>query len=251
MAVFDTEENDRTKYTKETLDCLKDTVDWSKHRIIVIDNNSCIATKKLLSQVTEVGKVITLSENIGTAGAINFGIKQRLPGDNVIKIDNDVVINQSGWVDEMEEAISRDPSIGIIGLKRKDVDFDKKDAGYELISLPHIAGQSWITVEKGWSIMGTCTMYNSSLIDKIGLLFQPGKYGFDDSIYSLRSTLAGFWNCYLPHINIDHIDSGSNPYTQEKHAQASAVWNEYHQLHAGYISGKIPLYYDGGFDIES
>lgn len=254
--MYDTEENGRSEYTEKTLESLLFSVDFRKHRLVIIDNNSCQRTKDFLSEyVSDVQllkedsnspQVITLDENIGTARAINLGMKMRLPGENVIKMDNDCVVNKLGWVDEMEEAISRDNTIGIIGLKRKDIDFDPnhENENYrsELIGLPHKAGERWINVERGVYIMGTCTMYNSALIDKIGGLGQPGVYGFDDSTYSLRSHLAGFWNCYIPHIDIDHIDDGSNPYTLVKQQQASEKWDEYHKLHAGYISGEIPLY---------
>lgn len=254
--MYDTEENGRSEYTEKCLESLSFSVDFRKHRLVIIDNNSCQRTKDFLSEyVSDVQLlkedsnrpiIITLDENIGTARAINIGMKMRLPGENVIKMDNDCVINQSGWVDEMEEAIARDNTIGIIGLKRKDIDFDPnhENENYrsELIGLPHKAGERWINVEHGIYIMGTCTMLSSNLIDKIGDFQDCSIYGFDDTLYSLRSHLSGFWNCYLPHIDIDHIDDGSNPYTEEKHRIASEAWDKYREMHDGYVSGRIPLY---------
>lgn len=262
MAVYDTNYNGRSEYTVETLKSLSQTVNWNKHRLIIVDNGSCEKTKKLLSRFESISqtstgnfgwkidgmKIITNDVNLGTARAINQGLKYRQPGEYCIKIDNDVVINHTGWVDEMEAAIERDPTIGIIGLKRKDINFDANhaDPNYRstLIQLPHQPGQTWITVERGPHIMGTCTMFNWRLIDKIGGMAQAGVYGNDDSLYSLRSTLAGFWNCYLPHINIDHIDDGTNPYTQEKHRQASEKCGEYTQMHHEYVNGLRPLWED-------
>lgn len=252
MAVYDTDANGRSEYTAKTLQSLTKTVDWGKHRLIVVDNGSCEATKKILEDYKEWNgfhyfpTIITLSENVGTARAINEGLKLREPGEMCIKIDNDVVIHSSGWVEEMEEVIARDTTIGIVGLKRKDVDFDARHGAVQ-IALPHIAGQRWITVEGGGQIMGTCTMFNWRLIDKIGYSFQPNNYGFEDTLYDLRSRLAGFWNCYLPHIEILHIDTGENPYTQEKHEIARQSWAEYKRYHDGYIDGTIPIYYNGGF----
>lgn len=250
MVAFDTEENGRSEYTLKTLDSLTKTVDWNKHRLIVVDNGSCQATKDILEDYKEwrgfhyFPTIITLSENVGTARGINFGLQQRLPGEACVKLDNDVVINSSGWVDEMEEVLRRDPTIGIVGLKRKDVDFNGT-----YIALPHQPGERWVTVEGGGQIMGTCTMFNSALIDKIGYSWQPMTYGLEDTLTDLRSQLAGFWNCYLPHIDIDHLDRGDNPYTQEKHEIARQSWPEYMKYHEGYKNGTIPLYYDGGFVI--
>lgn len=254
-AVYDTEENGRSEYTEKTLVSLAQTVNWDKHRLIIVDNGSCERTKSLLRRYFELGNtniagnfgwkinginIITNTENLGTARAINQGLKLRQSEEFCCKIDNDVVINQLGWVEEMEAAIERDPTIGIIGLKRKDIEFDG-----EYIALPHVAGQRWITVEGGGQIMGTCTLFNWRLIDKIGGMIQPSSvYGFDDSIYDLRSKLAGFWNCYLPHIDISHIDTGENSYTQVKQQQAGVVWDEYHKMHADYVSGVRPLWED-------
>lgn len=241
MCCYDTEENGRSDYTQRTLASLYSTVDWSKHRLVIVDNGSCHRTKDILTEfvldITMRPLVITNTENKGTAKAINQGLALRRPEEMCVKCDNDVIIHRSGWVEEMEEAIDRAPGIGILGLKRKDVDFYGTYLG-----LPHVPGERWITVETGGQIMGTCTMFNWRLVDKIGGMKQVGVYGMDDCLYDLRSRLAGFWNAYLPHINIDHIDTGENPYTQEKHRQAGAVWQEYVKMHEDYVSGRRLLW---------
>ena len=260
MACYDTEENGRSEYTERTLKSLAQTVNWDRHRLVIVDNGSCSRTKQLLNDcvldmwltmpdyTTIKPHIITNPTNLGTARAINQGIRLRNPGEYVVKADNDVEWHSAGWVDEMEAAIERDTGIGILGLKRKDIDFDANhtDPSYrsELVQLPHAPGETWITVERGPSIMGTCTMFNWRLLDAIGFMRTCGIYGFDDSLFSLRSGLAGFWNAYLPHIVIDHIDTGDNPYTQVKQQQAGAVWDEYHKLHAAYVDGTRPVWED-------
>jgi GT2 family glycosyltransferase len=119
MAVYDTEENKRTEYTAKTLTSLYLTVNPNKHRIVIVDNGSCEATQDLLSKTARI-EVIRLHENIGTAKAVNKAWQLRKPNEHCIKMDNDVVIHQSGWVDQMERALAIDTTIGIIGLKRKD-----------------------------------------------------------------------------------------------------------------------------------
>jgi GT2 family glycosyltransferase len=250
MAVFDTEENKRTEYTEKTLECLYETVDLNKHRIFVIDNNSCELTKLILKgyQTREYITLITLPENIGTARAINKAWKFRVPGEHAIKLDNDVIVNQSGWVEAMEEAIQRDPTIGIVGLKRKDLAeypgnpiewYDSK-----LYFLPHEPGQSWIPFEEVVHVMGTCQMYSDALLNKIGYLVQPGLYGFDDSLASIRARLAGFKVGFLPHIQISHIDVNENPYWLEKQILAGKDMQKYNELREKYYRKEIPLYWE-------
>lgn len=248
MAVFDTEENGRSEYTERTLESLMYTVDLcNEHRLIIIDNNSCDKTKKILEAYTNPScSVITLTENVGTAHAINMGIKLRTPGEHIIKIDNDVVIHSSGWVDEMEEAIGRDPAIGIVGLKRKDLAQYPTNPNLtfksELRMLDHAPGQRWIVVEECADIMGTCTMLSSKLLDTIGGFAQPLCYAFDDTLMSLRAGLAGFKKCFLPHIEIDHIDTGANLYSQDKIKIANDAWPEYKIWHESYCTGERSLY---------
>lgn len=248
MCCYDTEENKRSEYTESTLHCLYETAYSGNHRIFVIDNNSCEATKKLLKDCSGFITVITLPENIGTARAINKAWKFRKPGEHAIKMDNDVLIHQVDWIERMEEAIQRDPTIGIVGLKRKDL-AERPDSTNEwykslLYFLPHEPGQSWIPFEECQHVMGTCQMYSSSLLDKIGYLKQPGIYGFDDSLASFRARIAGFKIGFLPHIQIDHIDTGQNVYTEEKRILAGQGMAEYSKLVQQYISGELPLYYE-------
>jgi GT2 family glycosyltransferase len=251
MCCYDTDENKRSEYTQETLFCLETTLYRESDRLFVIDNNSCDKTKKILDWFRKkkiINQLITLPENIGTARAINKAWKFRHPGENAVKLDNDVLIHSDNWVEALEEAIQRDPAIGIVGLKRKDLAeypgnpiewYDSK-----LYFLPHKPGESWIPFEECQHVMGTCQMYSSALLEKIGYLKQPGIYGFDDSLASLRARIAGFKTGFLPAIQIDHIDKGDNPYTQEKQIMAGKDMGEYNAMIRQYGSGEISIYWE-------
>ncbi len=115
----------------------------------------------------------------------------------------------------------------------------------ELVMLPHAAGEKWIGVEEHRDIIGTCTMFNPLLMDKIGFAQQPSKYGFEDNLYSLRSILAGFKNCFYPWVVLDHIDDGANSYTQGKQDMAAKAWQEYQHWHTEYVNGTRDIYYGG------
>lgn len=248
MAVHDTDENERTLLTDLTIKCLLRTVD-KEHRIIIVDNGSCDETKRLLRMygTDKMITVITNETNIGTAAAINLAWTTKRPGENLIKMDNDVVIHSAGWVDELDRAIERDPQIGIIGLKRKDLIENpwRLDAWQsELHMLSQHTGEPWIIVEKVKHVIGTCQMYSAALIEKIGYLYQPGLYGYDDVLACHRSQIAGFYNCFLPHIEIDHIDNKETPHWQWKRDEAEKKNFEQQKTVSEYLSGKRPIYYD-------
>ena len=243
MAVHDTEENGRSKYTWQTLESLVETVDFNEHKIIVIDNNSCEETKNILKEYESFIKIITNTENIGTAKAINQAWAMRKPNETVIKMDNDVVVNNYGWVDDMEVAMNIG-NYGILGLKRKDLMQSPTSESMwktELKMLPHIKGEQWIIVEESEDIMGTVQMFHPSLIDKMGGLMQAGIYGFDDTLACIRAKLLGYKLAFLPHIDIDHIDKGGDAYTEWKRKYAGEKMNEFYKIKEGLINGTIPI----------
>lgn len=252
MAVYDSIENQRTPMTEETLISLGNTVNFAKHSLYVIDNASCKETKDLLKKYQAMMgfTLITNEENVGTAKAVNMGWANRRPGENCIKLDNDVVIHQKGWVDLMEEAISREPHIGIIAIKRKDLVENPnlpEDhwAHSKLWMLPHKPGDKWIIIEQVHHVMGTCQMMSGDLIDKAGGFFQmEGLYGFDDSLYSVRSQVLNFMNVFLHGIEIDHIDNGAAfEYLDWKQKYSGEMMAEYNRVKAGYYDGSINTYH--------
>lgn len=248
MAVYDTEENERSDITYETLNSLCSTVDFDKHRLVIIDNNSCGKTKAMLLGPSLWAKVITLPENIGTARAINKAWQLREPGEHCIKMDNDIVVNRKGWVDELEAAIAKDPLIGQVGLKRKDLwetpNHQNPDFKSILHMLPHTPGEPWQVVEKVKHVLGSCVMHSSVLLDKVGYLYQPSIYGYDDVLMSHRTHLAGFYSCFLPHINIDHIDPGGTPFQSWKEKHAGEQTQKVIELVREMYNGTNPIYYD-------
>jgi GT2 family glycosyltransferase len=248
MAVYDTEENGRTKYTKETIESLIETVDLKKHKLYLVNNNSCEETRKILDSYCWVNTLLNIYvidnlENIGTAKAINQAWALKQPGEVLIKMDNDVVINNYGWIEDMETAM-RLGGYGIVGLKRKDLMQSpnaKDNWKTELKMLPHQKGEPWIVVEESEDIMGTVQMFNPTLINKMGGLMQAGVYGFDDTLACIRAKLLGYKLAFLPHIDIDHIDVGGDAYTEWKRKYATEKTKEFYQIKQGLINGTIPI----------
>jgi GT2 family glycosyltransferase len=253
MAVYSTLENGKDEYLEKTLDSLYSTVKFHlnpEHRLILSVNAFTPRTLKIFKEFQVHGvisKIIFNNSNIGTAEALNKAWKERLPGENCVKMDDDVVIHSKNWLYLMEEAIRRDPKIGQIGLKRRDCLESPSTPGFygsKLRMLPHTPGEVWITVEDVNHVMGTCVMHSSALLDTIGYLWQPGLYGFDDSFMSLRSQLAGFTNSFLTAVDIEHIDRGDTGYQRWKEQKAGEKWEAYKKAHTEFSTSKRPLYYN-------
>lgn len=251
MAVYSTAENKKDECLERTLESLRNTVNFEVHKLMLSVNAKTEKTENIIERYTNLGvidHVIYNPENLGTAGAINHVIRKRSRGQHIIKLDDDIVIHQSGWIEEMLECIERDPKIGIVGLKRKDLIQSPwhEDPAYrsKLTLLPHEPGQRWIQIEESYDIIGTCTMFNSALLDIVGYSFQPGKYGFEDNLMCHRSRIAGFYNCFLNHINLDHIDPSAPEYQKWKESHSGELFPEYYKLVHAMIKGEKPIYYN-------
>lgn len=243
QCIFANKDNKKLPIVKECLASLVATVDLKKHRWIII-NNSCYheteAFLDALQQSTEGNiTVIHLKENIGTARGINIGLRTREPGQVAIKCDDDLSWSISGWVEQLEQQIKKHPDIGILGLKRDDIwqRPDHENLNYRT----KMEGKLEICPD----IMGTCTAYNPALLDKIGLLSQPSNYGFDDSIFCVRSIAAGFRNAFLPHIKITNLDPGGTDYTEWKKKEAGIWLTEASSYMEMIKKGELSYFYDG------
>ncbi len=215
-----------------------------RHRLYLIDNGISIESRSVVNgfRYGRPCELIGDGTNIGTARAINKAWQLRNPGEHCLKVDSDVVFHEPGWLDKLEECIERDPRIGIIGLKRKDLDespFARPGTWQhsQLKMLPHRKGLPWLIVERVNHVMGTCQLYNSALLDKIGYLVQMGTYGLDDSFAAVRCELAGFYSCFYPHYQIDHPDAGNDKYTQWKRDYAGERMARYQQIVDEYKRG--------------
>lgn len=247
---FDTPENQRHGMTARTLLTLFQTVNLSKHRVYVIDNGSTDPTTiDLLKECAESQQFVVIlnKENIGTARAANMAWQLRQPGEHCCKMDNDVVIHHAGWADEMEEVFRRDPTYGIIGLKRKDLaqrpDHPEKLWRSELVMLPHRPGERWLVVEESKDIVGTCTGFSSALLDKIGYLYQGNLlYGYDDTLACIRAHKAGFKTAFIPWVEIDHIDPGGTEFTTWKQKRATDTHWAYQRWAREFETGARPVY---------
>lgn len=251
MAVYSLPDNNKDEYLERTLNSLFRTVNYTRHKICLSVNAHTDKTLEVIEEYKNLGvihKVVFSEKNIGTAEAVNLIWKDRKPGQHAIKMDDDVVTNYDGWVEEMIECIERDPRIGIIGLKRRDLiqcdTHESPDFRSRMRMLPHKPGQRWYGVEVTNDIMGTCTMYNGAVLDKIGFLKQPSCYGYDDCLASIRSRVAGFYNCFLNYIPIDHIDPGGGEYQEWKAKHAGELNDQFISEAHAIAEGRQPYYYN-------
>lgn len=257
MAVYHPAGITRWKLTKDCLESLIDTVDPKRHRLVLVNNAS--PDKATAGTLDLYGRewrrlggeatVIHNAENRGTARAVNQGWAMRRPGEAVLKIDDDVVLIDSGWLDRLEECLARDPKLGILGLKRRDLEespHHPKDHVYHstLEMLPHKPGERWLVVERVGHVMGTCQLYASGFLDRVGYLYQMGRlYGLDDSLMAYRCKAAGFYSAFYVGADISHPDPGGTEHQEWKQKVAGESLPAYGVHRDWYAQGVISPYH--------
>ena len=259
MPVWDTKKNGRGRFTEKSIDALMRSI-TDNDRVVISDNGSCIETHKMYKKFKEKYynfSVIYNWKNLGIAGGVNQGWHQAVPEEIVCKIDNDCVINTQRWTEKVAFVFERMPKVGILGLKRKDLPEqpDAQNPAYrtKLHVVDHELGEPWLVIEEAKHIMGTCYCFSPQLRQQIGYLQQPGTvYGFDDAMAAYRARHAGFIACFLHGIDIDHIDPGGDPiYDAWKRKEAGVGLKRFQKWMADVSADRVPIYYDGGFDVEA
>jgi hypothetical protein len=54
--------------------------------------------------------------------------------------------------------------------------------------------------------------------------------------------VAGFYNCFLPHIDIDHIDTGETAYQGWKEKHSGEDMAAFNSITQAYREGRRPIY---------
>lgn len=231
QCAYSTADNGKLKYMKLCHESLLDTVSLEDHPLMITNNSQYKEAIDYLDSFAKKHRNISvthLKENIGTARGINKIIAYRGLNEPVIKMDDDWTTSHIDWVELMQSEIETNPKIGILGLRRDDVYGELIEDGNLL-----------------WNadVMGTCTMYNPLLINKIGSLQQFSEYGYDDNLYSARSEAAGFRNAFMKNIKITNLDEGGTDYTEWKKEEAGFYLQEASVMMDKIRKGELGYYY--------
>jgi len=228
--------------------------------LYVVDNNSEDGTAEWVAELArsfDFIHAILLDKNLGTAVALNLAWREAGPGVHRIKADSDIKINTPGFLERMITCMDELPSLGILGLRRDDLVENPyhKDPWYRSKYLDLDTNREIIHLEQCPHIMGSWQMYNASTTEQFGYLIQPGKYGFDDALASIRMSKLGFRNCFLrgwgdTSVSIEHLDPGegdgsdewNTEYTNWKRDFARDTMAKYREMADQYKNGLRSLY---------
>ncbi len=104
--------------------CLKQSMDWNRYEIIVVDDASTDKSQDVIVGFKD--KIISaeLSKNVGVAEASNIGIKAAM-GSFIIRVDSDDYINENTLL-FMTEILLANHDIGFVYCDHLRVDKDER-----------------------------------------------------------------------------------------------------------------------------
>jgi glycosyltransferase involved in cell wall biosynthesis len=243
---------------KNKMELLKQCVDsifskstYKDFEVIVIDNGS---TEKDFFDLIEnysnkyKNKFVCYHYDVpfNFSKLINYGA-EKASGDYLLLLNNDTKIITPDWIEAMVEQAQR-ASIGVVGAKLLFPDETVQHAGiiFDKISMPkHVfAGESKYlcnlplnSINNYPAITGACQMIKRSLFEFLHGYDEDFAIEFNDIDFCLKAIKQGYYNVYLPHVELYHYESvsrGSSHSTAEKyerylkeHERFVKTWSAY------------------------
>ncbi len=205
-------------YTRACLDSLRaHTPIGEDVQVLVVDNGSTDGTLAYLRSLNWI-RHIENGKNLGFVRGNNVGIRATPPDHDVLLLNNDIVIPQDGWLEEIQRVAYAADDIGIVGCRMILPDGRLLHAG-AYMPLGSFWGQQIGSLEKDVnqynadreveSVVGACMYIKRAVLDAIGPLDEAFFSYFEDTDYCLRASEAGFRTICAGGVTLIHHENVS------------------------------------------
>jgi GT2 family glycosyltransferase len=216
-------------YTRACLDSLRAHTDLANGRIclIVVDNGSTDGTLAYLRRLSWL-TLLENGRNLGFVRGNNIGIRAAPAGSDILLLNNDIVIEQDGWLAEIQRVAYAADDVGIVGCRMVMTDGRLLHAG-AYMPLDSFWGQQIGSLEKDVNqyaldreveaVTGACMYIKRAVLDAIGPLNEEFFSYFEDTDYCFRAASAGFRTVCAGNVTIVHHENVSTQVNRVSHAQ--------------------------------
>ncbi|MDL2313739.1 glycosyltransferase family 2 protein [Desulfovibrio sp. OttesenSCG-928-C14] len=184
--------HNRLELTKKCLQSLLEKTS-GQFCVTVVDNASADGTREYLKAQEKRHsrlRAFFLRSNMGVAVAANLGWAQ-VESDYYVKLDNDIEILDSAWLERLVAAVEGDKKVAMAGYLLLDWDCTKESVILE-------GGHSFILSDL---CNGGCVLIPRHAHETLGFWIEDhGKYGYEDKNYSDRAQAAGYLVGYIPSV---------------------------------------------------
>ena len=217
--------------TKDHIDLLSKCLDsiyrytiYKNFEIVIVDNNSVnIETFKYLNEISKKHKNIKIIHDKGefNFSKINNNAIKNLDTDYLLLLNNDTEVITEKWLSIMVGYASR-PHIGCVGAKLLYSDETVQHAGV-ILGLGGVASHAYIGTDRtnvGYfgrlcvpynysANTAACLMVSKKKFDLVGGLDENLKVAYNDIDFNLKLLEKGYYNVFLPQIELFHYESKS------------------------------------------
>ncbi|MFD1885671.1 glycosyltransferase family 2 protein [Paenibacillus wenxiniae] len=207
---------------------------YSNYEVIIIDNGSTdVTTHKLyeywLDKEPNRFKVYEYNIPFNYSKLNNFGCT-KASGELILFLNNDIEIITPDWMTEMVGQVIR-PEIGAVGANLLYPDNTIQHAGV-ILGIGGVAGHShkhFKASDYGYfsrlkmvsnysAVTAACLMVRKDICEEVGGFDEDLQVAFNDVDFCLKVREKGYWNVWLPQVQLFHYESKSRGYedTPEK-----------------------------------
>lgn len=186
------------------------------YEIIVVDNGSTDGSVEALEALSDV-RLITNGVNFGVAKGWNIGIQATDPGNDVVVLNSDILV-EDGWLLKLNRVAYEDTSIGVVGCRMKG---HKNHSGH-LLHTGALIKKDGMGEENKWGlplrdygqhkinrptqiVVGACMYLKREVLDKVGSFdedYTPAY--FEDSDMCMKIAKAGYKVYYCGEVTLQH-----------------------------------------------
>jgi GT2 family glycosyltransferase len=216
--------------------------------VLVVDNGSSDGTVEYLRGLDWI-RHIENPKNLGFVGGNNVGMLA-IPEGDILLINNDIVIPQNGWLEELLRVLHSDPAVGIVGARLILPDGRLLHAG-TYMPLDTFWGQQIGSLEKDvhqygldrevQGVVGACMLIKRAVIDSIGCLDADFFSYFEDTDYCLRAAEAGFRTLCAGNVTLIHHENVS---TKVNRVSLSSIFTKSQRIFRRKWEKKMMARYD-------
>jgi len=204
-------------YTRTCLESIRQHTDLGKDvEVLVVDNGSTDGTVAYLRDLNWI-RLIENKKNLGYVRGNNVGIDATSEGD-ILLLNNDIVITEDGWLEELQRVACSTEDAGIVGCRLTLPDGRLLHAG-AYMPLDTFWGQQIGSLEKDvnqyaydrdvQAVVGACMYIKRAVLEAIGPLNEAFFSYFEDTDYCLRAAKAGFRTVCAGSVTLIHHENVS------------------------------------------
>lgn len=193
----------RLNYTKQCIEAIHRTKGSYPFKITVVDQGSTDGAIEYLKPLKESNLIDNLClnpKNVGVAKGANAAWTKEPNAKYFLKLDNDMVPQKAGWLDDMVHFLQKYPKFGTIG-------YNVEPVSYPINLTDHDFN---MRVKQG-NIGGACILISDFIEDLIGYFNENSyqTYGEEDADYYIRLAIRGKHNAYMEDENcFFHLPAG-------------------------------------------